>query len=254
MLNSTERFSSRVENYIKYRPGYPEAVTDLLRKECQLTNASVIADIGSGTGILTELLLKNHNTVFGVEPNQEMRGAAEKLLSSYPQFHSVAATAEATTLPEKGIDQITAGQAFHWFDCGKARQEFLRILKPEGWVALIWNDRNITDHPLFRAYEQLLRTYATDYDAVGHKHTDADLVRSFFGKGGFKVATFPNEQIFDHEGLKGRLLSSSYAPEPGHPKHAPMLEELGAIFNQHQVNGKVTFEYDTVVYYGRLSY
>ncbi len=253
MLNSTERFSSRVENYIKYRPGYPKAVIDLLRKDCQLTSASVIADIGSGTGILTELLLKNGNTVFGIEPNQEMRGAAERLLSSYPGFHSVAATAEATTLPEKSMDLITASQAFHWFDCGKARREFLRILKPEGWVALIWNDRNITNHPLFRAYEQLLRTYATEYEAVGHKHADADLVGSFFGTGGFKVATFPNEQVFDYDGLQGRLLSSSYAPEQGHPKHAPMLEGLGAIFKRHEVNGKVTFEYDTVVYYGRLS-
>lgn len=253
MLNPTERFSSRVENYIKYRPGYPKAIIDLFRKDCLLTSASVIADIGSGTGILTELLLKNHNTVYGIEPNQEMRGAAQRLLNGYPQFHSVAATAEATTLSEKSIDLITAGQAFHWFDCGKARHEFLRILKPGGWVALIWNDRNITDHPLFRAYEQLLQTYATDYEAVGHKHTDSDLVRAFFGTGDFKIATFPNEQIFDYEGLQGRLLSSSYAPELGHPKHAPMLEELRAIFNRHQANGKVTFEYDTVVFYGRLS-
>lgn len=253
MLNPTERFSSRVENYIKYRPGYPKAIIDLFRKDCLLTSASVIADIGSGTGILTELLLKNHNTVYGIEPNQEMRGAAQRLLNGYPQFHSVAATAEATTLSEKSIDLITAGQAFHWFDCGKARHEFLRILKPGGWVALIWNGRNITDHPLFRAYEQLLQTYATDYEAVGHKHTDSDLVRAFFGTGDFKIATFPNEQIFDYEGLQGRLLSSSYAPELGHPKHAPMLEELRAIFNRHQANGKVTFEYDTVVFYGRLS-
>jgi len=253
MLNSTQRFSSRVENYIKYRPGYPKAIIDLLRKECQLNSASVSADIGSGTGILTELLLKNGNTVFGVEPNQEMRTAAERLLSGYPQFHSIPATAEATTLPEKSVDLITAGQAFHWFDCAKARQEFLRILKPEGWVALIWNDRNISAHPFFEAYEQLLQTHATDYAAVGHKHTDAELVGSLFGKSGFKIATFPNEQVFDFQGLQGRLLSSSYTPEPGHPKHAPMLAELSAVFQQHQVNGKVTFEYDTAVYYGRLS-
>lgn len=253
MLNPTERFSSRVENYIKYRPGYPKAIIDLFQKECQLSSVSVIADIGSGTGILTELFLKNGNTVFGVEPNQEMRGAAERLLNSYPQFHSVSATAETTTLPENSVDFITAGQAFHWFDCGKARQEFLRILKPQGCVALIWNDRNISDHPFFKSYEQLLRTYGTDYEAVGHKHADSDLVGSLFGAGGFKAATFPNVQVFDYEGLQGRLLSSSYAPEPGHPKHAPMLEELGAIFKQYQENGKVTFEYDTSVYYGRLS-
>lgn len=253
MLKPTERFSSRVENYIKYRPGYPKAIIELLQKECQLTDASIIADIGSGTGILTELLLKNGNPVYGVEPNQEMRAAAERLLSGFAQFHSVPATAEATTLPDKSMDLITAGQAFHWFDCGKARQEFLRILKPQGWIALIWNDRNISAHPFFKAYEQLLKTYATDYEAVGHKHTDTELFGSFFGAGAFKVATFPNEQVFDYEGLQGRLLSSSYAPEPGHPKHVPMLEELSAIFKQYQMNGKVTFQYDTVVYYGQLS-
>ncbi|HZQ47481.1 MAG TPA: class I SAM-dependent methyltransferase, partial [Verrucomicrobiae bacterium] len=153
MPSSTKRFSSRVENYIKYRPGYPQGIIDLMRKECQLTSASVIADIGSGTGILTELLLRNQNTVFGIEPNQEMRAAAERLLSSYPQFHSVPATAETTTLPDKCVDLITAGQAFHWFDREKTRQEFLRILKPQGWVALIWNDRNITTHAFFEAYE-----------------------------------------------------------------------------------------------------
>ena len=253
MLNPTQRFSSRVENYVKYRPGYPKAIIDLLRQECRLTGASVIADIGSGTGILTELLLNNGNTVFGVEPNQEMRGAAERLLSGYSHFQSVAGTAEATTLPEKSVDLITAGQAFHWFDGGKTRQEFLRILKPQGWVALIWNDRNITAHPFFEAYEQLLKTYGTDYEAVGHKHTDAEMVGSFFGIGGFKVATFPNHQVFDNEGLQGRLLSSSYAPEQGHPNHLPMLAELKVIFQKYQLNGNVTFEYDTAVYYGRLT-
>ncbi len=252
-LNPTERFSSRVENYIKYRPHYPQAVVDLLRNECQLTGESVIADIGSGTGILTELLLKNGNIVFGVEPNQQMRAAAERLLRNYLPFRSVPATAEATTLPEQSVNLITAGQAFHWFDVARARGEFSRILRRPGWVALIWNDRNIADHPLFKAYEELLKTYATDYAAVGHKHTDAEMVGSFFGGGVFQTATFPNEQVFDYDGLQGRLLSSSYSPEPGHPRHLPMLQELRAIFDRYQENGKVAFKYDTAVYYGRLS-
>jgi SAM-dependent methyltransferase len=165
----------------------------------------------------------------------------------------VAATAESTTLPDSSVNLVTAGQAFHWFDGLKARKEFLRILKPGGWVALVWNDRNITDRPLFKDYEQLLLTYSTDYAAVGHKHTDVDLVRRFFGADGFKTAVFPNEQVFDLAGLRGRLLSSSYAPEAGHPKHVPMLEALSAIFERHQTDGKVVFEYDTTVYYGRLS-
>jgi len=253
MLNSTQRFSSRVDDYVKYRPGYPVAILDLLRQECSLTSASTIADIGSGTGILTELLLKNGNPVFGVEPNREMRGAAELLLGNYTAFKSVPGTAEATTLSDNSIDMITAGQAFHWFDRDSAHREFLRILKPAGWVALIWNDRNITARPFFKAYEDLLLTYGTDYAAVSHKHADATAIGSFFGPGGFKQAAFPNQQVFDFEGLRGRLLSSSYAPEAGHPKHLPMLNALDAIFRDHEAGGKVTFEYDTAVYYGRLS-
>lgn len=156
-------------------------------------------------------------------------------------------------MPDKSVDFITAGQAFHWFDRDKARREFVRILRTGGWVVLIWNDRNISAHPFFTAYEDLLKTYGTDYEAVGHKHVDNAVVGSFFSADPFKLATFPNEQVFDYEGLQGRLLSSSYAPEPGHPKHAPMLERLKAIFNQYQTNGRVTFEYDTAVYYGQLS-
>jgi SAM-dependent methyltransferase len=254
MLNSTQRFTSRVANYIKYRPDYPAAILDLLRNECGLTNASVIADVGSGTGILTELFLKNGNPVFGVEPNREMREAAELLLGNYTDFQSVPGTAEATTLPEQTIDLISVGQAFHWFDRDGAHREFLRILKPGGWVALIWNDRNITSRPFFKAYEDLLLTYGTDYEAVGHKHADAAVIGSFFGAGGFKQAAFPNQQMFDFEGLQGRLLSSSYAPEKGHPQHIPMLNALDTIFRQHQANGQVTLEYDTTVYYGRLSF
>jgi SAM-dependent methyltransferase len=251
MIDSTKRFSSRVENYIKYRPGYPPATLDLLREKCGLTGGSMVADIGSGTGILTELFLRNGNQVFGVEPNREMREAAERLLGKYPNFTSVSGTAESTTLKDQSVDFITASQAFHWFDREPARREFLRVLKPGGWTVLIWNDRNLTS--LFaKAYELLLRTYGTDYEEVDHKHADAKVIDPFFGANGYKSAGFPNKQIFDWEGLKGRLLSSSYAPEPGHPKHVLMLEALSALFSGHEKDGKVTFEYDTLVYYGQL--
>jgi SAM-dependent methyltransferase len=224
-----------------------------LRHECQLTPASIVADIGSGTGILTEMFLDNGNTVFAVEPNKEMREAAERLLGSNSKFHSIAATAEATTLPDRNVDFVTAGQAFHWFDRDKSRAEFLRILKPSGWVVLIWNDRNVSDRPFFKAYENLLVTYGTDYEAVGHKHVDAEIIGSFFGASPFKQAQFPNQQEFDFEGLKGRLMSSSYAPEPGHPKHDPMLDALDKIFKEYRTAGKVIFKYDTTVYYGKLA-
>lgn len=252
MIDPTKRFSSRVENYIKYRPGYPAAILDLLQEQCGLTRASVIADVGSGTGILTELLLKNGSPVFGVEPNRDMREAAERLLGKHPNFTSISGIAESTTLEDRSVDVITAAQAFHWFDREKTRREFLRILESGGWVVLIWNDRSTSATPFLKAYEDLLATYATDYAAVNHKQIDAGVIGSFFGGSGFKHAIFPNEQVFDFEGLKGRLLSSSYAPEAGHPKHTPMLNTLRAIFDEHQTNGNVAFEYDTAVYYGQL--
>ena len=252
MIDSTQRFSSRVENYIKYRPGYPAAILDLLKEKWGLTCDSVVADIGSGTGILTELFLRNGNRVFAVEPNREMREAAERRLGQYPDLMSVSGTAETSALKDQSVDFITAGQAFHWFDRQKSRKEFLRILQPGGWTVLIWNER-VMASPFARAYEHLLRTYGTDYEEVNHKHTDAKVLGPFFGVNGYERADFPNRQVFDWEGLKGRLLSSSYAPEPGHPRHVPMLEELSGLFSKYQSAGKVVFEYDTLVYYGQPS-
>ena len=177
--NPTTRFSSRVDDYVKYRPGYPGAILDFLRHECGLTRDSIIADVGSGTGKLTELFLKNGNQVFGIEPNQEMREAGERLLKPYPNFRSLAATAEATTLQNQSVDIITAGQAFHWFNRETTRQEFLRILKPGGWVALIWNDRHTTASPFLEAYEELLQKFSTDYRAVDHKNVDSTVIGEF---------------------------------------------------------------------------
>jgi SAM-dependent methyltransferase len=252
LADPKKRFSTRVYNYIKYRPSYPKGVIDLLKEECGLSKASVVADVGSGTGILSELLLKVGSHVFGVEPNKEMREAGEKLLSEYDRFTSIEASAEATTLSDKSIDIITASQAFHWFDRARAKEEFLRILKPGGWVVLIWNDRQTTTTPFLVEYEQLLQTYATDYKVVNHKELDPGAIGSFFAPGGFILKTFENKQIFDFQSLKGRLLSSSYVPEEGHPNYEIILEKLRETFDRYNVEGKVAFEYETVVYYGRL--
>jgi SAM-dependent methyltransferase len=248
----TKRFSSRVENYVRFRPGYPKETLAILKSECGLNANSVIADIGSGTGKLTELFLENGNQVFGVEPNRDMREAGERLLKAFSNFTSVAASAEETTLPNASADFIVAGQAFHWFDRARCRSEFTRILKPGGWVVLVWNDRKTEATQFLVEYEKLLQTYATDYSKVDHKQIDDDVVREFFGYAPAKKK-FPSGQQFDVEGLKGRLLSSSYAPEKGQPGHAEMLAELEKVFQTHQKNGYVEFAYDTVVYYGRLN-
>lgn len=252
MLKSTERFSSRVENYVKYRPGYPPAVLDLLRAECGLTPASVIADIGAGTGILTRMFLENGNRVYGIEPNQAMREAGEQLLTGYPGFVSVAATAEKTTLPDHRVDFITAGQAFHWFNLAAARPEFERILAPGGWVMLIWNARRAAATGFQADYERFIHTHSIDYGDVTRTNLNRDDFQAFYKPGSYRLSKFDNRQVFDFEGLKGRFLSASYAPEPDHPKYAPMLAELRRLFDAHQVAGVIPIDYDTDVFYGRF--
>ncbi|MBA3961887.1 MAG: class I SAM-dependent methyltransferase [Chthoniobacterales bacterium] len=251
MTDSTERFSDRVEDYVSYRPHYPSAVLDYLQVECQLEPSAVIADIGSGTGILSELFLENGNPVYAVEPNQPMRAAAERLLGHHVCFHSVHGAAEATTLPSASVDFVTAGQAFHWFDRAKARVEFARILHSLGWVVLIWNERLGSTTPFAKGYESLLRTYATDYLTVDHRRIDEHALSKFFG-GDFGFSIFPNRQHFDFAGLQGRLLSSSYAPTSGHPRHEPMLAELRRLFATYQERGEVTIKYEAKVFCGHL--
>jgi SAM-dependent methyltransferase len=247
----TQRFSSRVANYVRYRPGYPSAVVDLLKKECGLTTGAVIADVASGTGIFTRMLLENGNRVFGVEPNAEMRKAGEQFLSAYPQFTSVEGTAEATGLTDCGVHFVTAAQAAHWFDREKARREFIRILKPGGSTVLLWNERRTESTPFLRDYEQLLVAYGTDYQNVRHERTTEE-IETFFAPSPFQVRTFDNRQEFDYPALEGRLLSSSYTPQSDDAGYASMLRELRRIFDTYRVNGRVTFEYTTSVYYGPL--
>jgi SAM-dependent methyltransferase len=250
--NATQRFSSRVDNYVRYRPGYPREVLNLLRKECALTSDSIIADVASGTGFFTRVLLENGNRVFGVEPNAEMRRAGEVFLQSYPRFTSVAGTAEETTLPEHSVEIVTAAQAAHWFDREKARGEFTRILKPGGWCVLLWNERRTDSTPFLREYEQLLLTYGTDYEEVRHERTTAEIA-GFFSPSPFASRALEMRQEVDYAGLKGRLLSSSYTPTPEHSNYEPMLGELRRIFDEHQTNGRVSLDYNTLVYHGQLS-
>jgi SAM-dependent methyltransferase len=253
MKSATTRFSGRVEDYIRYRPGYPAAVLQTLRDECGLTKRDVVADVGSGTGILSVLFLENGNEVFGVEPNREMREAGERLFSWYPHFHSVDGTAEATGLNGASVDLVSAGQAFHWFDRGKARAEFLRILRPRGRVVIVWNERLADTTPFLRAYEELLKKHGTDYAQVDHRRLGADIMEEFFGEGRCAVRKFPHSQKFDFTGAMGRLLSSSFVPGRGEPGYDAMIADFRRIFDAHQREGSVEFEYLAVMYYGRLA-
>jgi ubiquinone/menaquinone biosynthesis C-methylase UbiE len=252
MTDSIARFSSRADNYARYRPGYPAGVIDILRSDCGLTENSIIADVGSGTGILSELFLKNGNCVIGIEPNAGMREAAELLLKGFSRFVSSDATAEATRLEPASVDFVTAGQAFHWFDRAKARNEFARILKPGGWVVLIWNERKLDSTPFLREYESLLLQYGTDYEKVRHENVTRE-IGQFFAPGIFRLKDLKNVQHFAFAALVGRTRSASYTPEPGSPNFAPMFAKLEEIFNANNREGMITFEYDTRIYYGRLA-
>ena len=252
-MDTLSRFSNRVENYIKYRPDYPGEIVTFLKQSGLLTQESTIADIGSGTGISAQLFLNNGNLVYGVEPNKEMRAAAEKQLAGFKNFISIDAAAEHTRLKSNSINLIVAGQAFHWFDKEKSRNEFKRILKPGGAVVLIWNDRRTDSTAFLRQYEDFLHKYATDYSEVNHKNIDEPVFNSFFGASNYKLKAFDNYQHFDFDGLKGRVLSSSYMPSETDNSYNSMIIELKELYNHFEENGKVTLEYDTKIYYGRLN-
>ncbi|MFQ5601736.1 MAG: class I SAM-dependent methyltransferase [bacterium] len=248
-----KRFSDRVESYVKYRPGYPEEILPGLESECGLSNEHIIADIGSGTGILSEMFLKSGYTVWGVEPNYEMRAAAEKLLAKYAQFTSIDGRAESTTLQNHSVDFITAAQAFHWFQQSATYVEFLRILKPNQWVVLLWNDRKTDSAQFLQNYEILLLEYGVDYKKVDHNNIEEEFFTNFWQQGHFRQKIFENSQVLDYPALKGRLLSSSYAPAAGHPDHDSMLKQLKQLFDEFEVDGHVTIDYDTKMYFGQLS-
>lgn len=247
-LSSSDRFLGRVEAYAKYRPGYPAAAIDLLEARCGLKRGADAVDLGSGTGILSALLVKRGARVFGIEPNKEMRYYSDLAVSG--EFYSDSGTAENTHMPDKFFDLLVCGQAFHWFDPQRTRVEALRILKPGAWAALLWNERSKVVVPFLEDYEALLRRYATEYDEVARLRAQEAGIGVFFGHVP-ELATFPNEQVFDFEGLTGRVMSAPYAPMPDRPEHAPLMAGLREVFDRHQCDGKVVFPYQTLVYFGQ---
>ncbi|MCB1601100.1 MAG: methyltransferase domain-containing protein [Lysobacterales bacterium] len=248
MPNPTQRFSNRVADYVRYRPDYPPAVVDTLRQHCGWTGPVDIADLGSGTGLSALGFLDAGHRVYGVEPNAEMRQAAEALLSSRQNFTSIDGRAEATSLADHSVNLVIAAQAFHWFDVAAVAAESERILRPGGYRAVLWNLRRTTGSDFLDGYEALLQRFGTDYAAVSERYADSQALALYFGEDGHDEYRFDHAQHFDFEGLRGRLLSSSYAPAPGHSQHLPMLDALQALFDATSANGKVAFEYDTRLY------
>jgi len=246
-MDNTHRFGNRVENYVKYRPGYPAAVLDFLFETTGFTSSWKVADIGSGTGISTSLFLNNGNTVYAVEPNDAMREKAEELLGNDPGFISINGTAEHTGLAASSADLVIAGQAFHWFEPVAARKEFERIVRPGGAIALMWNERQV-DSEFEKAYEGLLQEFGTDYAQVNHSNVTLKEIESFFQPMPFQLKVTGNRQTFDWERLKGRLLSSSYIPIEENDIYKKMIERLRLIFVTWQRDGVVHFDYQTKLY------
>lgn len=252
-LDSQERFSNRVADYVRYRPGYPPALVQWLHGPAGLAPSARVADIGAGTGISSKMFLQAGHPVIAVEPNAAMRTAAEQWLGADPGFKAVAGSAEATTLDDASVDLVAAGQAFHWFDTDAVRGEWRRILRPGGRAVVFWNSRLLEATPFLAGYEALLQEFGTDYQAVAERYQDDATMRAWFGAGFLAAASFPNVQRMDFEALRGRLLSSSYAPPAGHPRHAPMLAALRALFDRHAMDGQVEFAYLTRAFVGTLS-
>lgn len=252
-MSDANRFTNRSEYYARSRPGYPDAVIELLRGEAGWTRHASIADVGAGTGISSELFLRHGNQVFAIEPNGEMRAITESLRARYPALQVIDGTAEATGLPAASVDFVTAATAFHWFDADLTRAEFRRILRPEGRVVLLWNERR-SESPFLRSYEDMLQRFGTDYRQRWGSERKSVLhsVDRFFA-GPFETRRFENLQHLDFEGLRARLLSASYAPLPDEPNHKEMMADLRQIFDEFQSDGLIIFEYETVVYWGRLS-
>ena len=249
--NAKTRFSERASDYSKYRPSYPAEIVQFILQHCSVNRSWVITDIGSGTGISTNLLLSLLCRVVGVEPNEKMRQIAERNLGDNPLYSSVVGSAEETNLPSSSVNMVASFQAFHWFEREKTRKEFRRILDDSKWVLIVWNDR-VTDKPGFlEGYEGLLKNLP-EYTNVNHRNVTIDDVAAFVGSERIIRLTLPYSQRLDWDGLKGRFSSSSYTPKPGTPEAHKLLLDLKGLFDNHQVRGRIEFMYNTEIYLAQM--
>ena len=251
-INPTSRFSDRVENYVKYRPGYPEEIYAYLRSMAGLRKGDSIADLGSGTGLLSKLFLKHGHKVFGIEPNSEMRKAGEEILAPQKTFVSLDGRAEEIPLPDQSVDFVVAGQAFHWFDPKKSKSEVNRILRPNREAALIWNEWDRKLSPFLDGYQDLLIKFGTDFETVHRNASSESSIATFFEPLKPQLAHFSNHQDFEFNALRGRLLSSSYAPQEDDPNFQAMIKYLQDLFAEHEQDGLVRFEYRTNTYHAKM--
>jgi ubiquinone/menaquinone biosynthesis C-methylase UbiE len=251
-LKPAERFTTRVESYRHFRPRYPSEIVETLHRECTLKTNDLVADVAAGTGLLAEIFLAAAHPVIAIEPNDAMRAVCAALQSDYPRLQCVRGTAENTGLPNRSVALVTVAQALHWFDLPAARAEFARILAPGGWCAVIYNHRRMGGDAFHDGYERILQTFGTDYAAVQARHAGPQKIAEFFAPSAVRTLTVANHQDLQLAGLMGRVLSSSYMPQPGHPQYEAMTRAVETLFTQNQQHGTVRILYETVVSYGQL--
>lgn len=251
-VNPTGRFTGRVEAYRRYRSRYPREIIPLLCEKCGLTPDSVVADIGAGTGMLSELFLENGNRVFAVEPNAEMRAACEELTAKFPQLTCVDGTAEHTHLADDSVDLIAVGRAFHWFDHDKCRPEFERILQSRGWAVLAGLGPRRGKEPVQDEYQAILREHGIDYSRLHDRYNVKESVKRFFEGGVLQEAEFPGAEELTYEGLEGHTLSLSVTPKPDHPGFPAMQAALKSYFEKYQHDGKMRLPMNCHIYMGQL--
>lgn len=251
-MDATQRFSDRVESYRLHRPRYPIEIVDWLRVRCGLQPDSSVVDVAAGTGLLAEIFLARGYAVTAIEPNDGMRAACASQTLRFPKLRCMSGTAEMTGLPAHAADLVTVGQALHWFDLPRTRAEFVRVLRPGGWCAVVYNERRTGGDPFHDGYERILRKFGTDYEMVRSKYLQPERLAEFFGDSEMSQAIFPNAQQLDLDGLKGRILSSSYMPQERHPRYTAMVGEIETLFARCQKDGSVRLEYACVVSCGQL--
>jgi ubiquinone/menaquinone biosynthesis C-methylase UbiE len=250
--DNTKRYAGRVDVYRRYRARYPREVFDFVREHCGLTAASVMADVGSGTGMLAEVFLENGNRVFAIEPNAEMRDVCKELEALYSGLRCIDGMAEATTLPEHSVDIVMAGRAFHWFNQEQCRPEFLRILRPGGWVMLVNLARSTGPEPLLRDFQDLRMKYGLDYaETVAQFDMDA-ACRKFLARAEIRSAEFPVIQKLSYEELEGQTASFSVMPQPADAAYPAMQRALRDYFTRYHSGGTVLVPMDCTIYVGQL--
>jgi SAM-dependent methyltransferase len=251
-LKPTERFSSRVEAYRRFRSRYPREIIPVLEERCGLTRESIVADVGAGTGMLAELFLENGNRVFAVEPNAEMRAACEELVARYPRLTCVDGTAEDTRLADRSVDFVAVGRALHWFDQEKCRPEFVRILREGGWVVLASQGPHTRTEPVIREFQTLLKEHGLDFARMRGRYDIESAARSFFAGGEFHETEFPGLEEMTYDELEGFMLSLSVTPQPGHAGFPAMQEALKKFLAEHEADGKIRMPMTCKIHFGHL--